>query len=63
MLRGHAAPIFYLFIADDDNRIFSISTDRCIKVLNDTDMPNVSLLFHNLVVHCCGIVIFVFLVF
>ena len=32
MLRGHAAPIFYLFIADQDNRIFSISTDRCIKV-------------------------------
>ena len=32
MLRGHAAPIFYLFIADEENRIFSISTDKCIKV-------------------------------
>ncbi|CAG5124098.1 unnamed protein product, partial [Candidula unifasciata] len=32
MLRGHASPIFYLFIADDDNRIFSLSMDRCIKV-------------------------------
>ena len=32
MLRGHNAPIFYLFIAEDENRIFSISTDKCIKV-------------------------------
>ncbi|CAL1540983.1 unnamed protein product [Lymnaea stagnalis] len=37
MLRGHAAPIFYLFIADEDNRIFSISTDRCIKVWDIQD--------------------------
>ena len=32
LLRGHSAPIFYLFIAEDDNRIFSISTDKAIKV-------------------------------
>ena len=32
MLRGHNAPIFYLYIADEENRIFSISTDKCIKV-------------------------------
>ena len=32
MLRGHSAPIFFLFIAEEENRIFSISTDKCIKV-------------------------------
>ena len=32
MLRGHSAPIFYLFVAAEENRIFSISTDKCIKV-------------------------------
>jgi len=32
MLRGHSAPIFFIFIADEENRIFSISTDKCIKV-------------------------------
>lgn len=32
MLRGHNAPIFYLFIANDENRVFSLSTDKCIKV-------------------------------
>ena len=32
MLRGHNAPIFYLFVAEDENRIFSVSTDKCIKV-------------------------------
>ncbi|XP_012936713.1 WD repeat-containing protein on Y chromosome [Aplysia californica] len=37
MLRGHAAPIFYLFIAEEDNRIFSISTDRCIRVWDIQD--------------------------
>ena len=35
MLRGHNAPIFYLFIANDENRIFSLSTDKCIKVMYD----------------------------
>ncbi|KAJ8297801.1 hypothetical protein KUTeg_024332 [Tegillarca granosa] len=37
MLRGHNAPIFYLFIADEENRIFSISTDRCVKVWDIQD--------------------------
>ena len=32
MLRGHNAPIFYLFVAEEENRIFSVSTDKCIKV-------------------------------
>ena len=32
LLRGHNAPIFYLFIAPEENRIFSISTDKCVKV-------------------------------
>ncbi|XP_041358198.1 WD repeat-containing protein on Y chromosome-like [Gigantopelta aegis] len=37
MLRGHNAPIFYLFIAEEDDRIFSVSTDRCIKVWDIQD--------------------------
>ncbi|XP_055893432.1 WD repeat-containing protein on Y chromosome-like isoform X2 [Biomphalaria glabrata] len=37
MLRGHAAPIFYLTIAEEDNRIYSISTDRCIRVWDIQD--------------------------
>ncbi|XP_046574299.1 WD repeat-containing protein on Y chromosome-like [Haliotis rubra] len=37
MLRGHNAPIFYLFIAEEDNRIFSLSTDRCIKIWDIQD--------------------------
>ena len=32
MLRGHTAPIVYLAIAEEDFRIFSISTDKCIRV-------------------------------
>ena len=32
LLRGHNAPIFYLFIAPEENRVFSISTDKCVKV-------------------------------
>ncbi len=32
MLRGHNAPIFYLFVAEEENRIFSMSTDKAIKV-------------------------------
>jgi len=35
MLRGHNAPIFYLFIAEEESRIFSISTDKCVKVSKD----------------------------
>ncbi|KAL4229841.1 hypothetical protein ACF0H5_010233 [Mactra antiquata] len=37
MLRGHSAPIFFLFIAEEENRIFSISTDKCIKVWDIQD--------------------------
>ena len=32
LLRGHSAPIFFLLIAEEENRIFSLSTDKCIKV-------------------------------
>ena len=32
LLRGHNAPIFYVFIAQDEDRIFSISTDKLVKV-------------------------------
>lgn len=32
LLRGHNAPIFYLFISSEEGRIFSISTDKCVKV-------------------------------
>ncbi|XP_046853202.1 WD repeat-containing protein 64-like isoform X2 [Xenia sp. Carnegie-2017] len=37
ILRGHCAPIFYLCITAQDNRIFSVSTDKTVKVwdLND----------------------------
>ncbi|XP_050415483.1 WD repeat-containing protein on Y chromosome [Patella vulgata] len=37
MLRGHNAPIFYLFIGEEDNRMYSISTDKCIKVWDIQD--------------------------
>lgn len=37
MLRGHTAPIFFLHIADEDDRIYSFSTDRCIKVWDIQD--------------------------
>ncbi|XP_052794800.1 WD repeat-containing protein on Y chromosome-like [Mya arenaria] len=37
MLRGHSAPIFFLFVAEEENRIFSISTDKCIKVWDIQD--------------------------
>ena len=33
LLRGHSAPIFFLLIAEEENRIFSLSTDKCIKVM------------------------------
>ena len=32
MLRGHNAPIFSLYIAADENRVYSISQDKTIKV-------------------------------
>ncbi|XP_070198273.1 cilia- and flagella-associated protein 337-like isoform X3 [Littorina saxatilis] len=37
MLRGHNAPIFFLRIADEDDRIYSLSTDRCLKVWDIQD--------------------------
>ncbi|XP_060601618.1 WD repeat-containing protein on Y chromosome-like isoform X3 [Ruditapes philippinarum] len=37
MLRGHSAPIFFIFVAEEENRIFSISTDKCIKVWDIQD--------------------------
>ena len=32
LLRGHNAPIFYVFIAEEEDRIFSLSTDKLLKV-------------------------------
>nr|XP_054754584.1 LOW QUALITY PROTEIN: uncharacterized WD repeat-containing protein alr3466-like [Lytechinus pictus] len=37
MLRGHNAPIFSLFIAPTENRIYSISQDKTIKVWDTKD--------------------------
>ncbi|XP_041461483.1 WD repeat-containing protein on Y chromosome-like isoform X2 [Lytechinus variegatus] len=37
MLRGHNAPIFSLFIAPAENRIYSISQDKTIKVWDTKD--------------------------
>uniref|UniRef100_A0A3B3R441 WD40 repeat domain 95 n=1 Tax=Paramormyrops kingsleyae TaxID=1676925 RepID=A0A3B3R441_9TELE len=31
-LKGHSAPIFYLCISSEDNRIFSVSTDNMVKI-------------------------------
>ena len=39
MLRGHNAPIFFLHIADDDDRIYSLSTDRSLKVDSPRQPP------------------------
>ena len=39
MLRGHNAPIFFLHIADDDDRIYSLSTDRSLKVGSPRQPP------------------------
>ena len=33
LFRGHSAPIFFLHVAEDDNRVYSMSTERIIKVL------------------------------
>lgn len=33
LLKGHTAPICHLFIASEEKRLFSISTDRCIRVI------------------------------
>jgi len=32
LLRGHTAPIFHLFICPEDDRIFSVATDKTVKV-------------------------------
>ena len=32
-LRGHNAPVCYLCIVGSEKRLYSVSTDRCIKVL------------------------------
>lgn len=32
MLRGYNVLIFYLFIVNDENRVFSLFIDKCIKV-------------------------------
>ncbi|PIK33316.1 putative WD repeat-containing protein on Y chromosome [Apostichopus japonicus] len=37
MLRGHNAPIFSLFIAADENRVYSLSQDKTIKVWDIKD--------------------------
>ncbi|KAK3594288.1 hypothetical protein CHS0354_017011 [Potamilus streckersoni] len=37
MLRGHGAPIFFLCIAEEENRIFSFSTDKCLRVWDIQD--------------------------
>lgn len=35
ILRGHTAPIFHLFICPEDDRIFSVSTDKTVKVCRE----------------------------
>ncbi|CAI9734813.1 repeat-containing on Y chromosome-like [Octopus vulgaris] len=37
ILHGHSAPIFYVYYSEEDNWIFSVSSDKCIKVWNATD--------------------------
>ncbi|XP_073439273.1 cilia- and flagella-associated protein 337-like [Dendrobates tinctorius] len=32
MLRGHTAPIFFLDISSEDNKIFSVATDNTVKI-------------------------------
>ena len=34
ILKGHAAPIFYLCISSEDGQIFSVSMDTTVKVGN-----------------------------
>ncbi|XP_036392841.1 WD repeat-containing protein on Y chromosome [Megalops cyprinoides] len=42
ILKGHCAPIFYLFISSEDNRIFSVSMDNIAKIW---DLQDQSCLF------------------
>lgn len=32
MLRSHMAPVFYVYISEENNKIFSMSTDNMVKV-------------------------------
>lgn len=31
-LKSHTTPIFYIHLSNEDNRIFSISNDKCLNV-------------------------------
>jgi hypothetical protein len=31
-LKGHSSPIFYIYLSAEDNRIFTMSTDKCLNV-------------------------------
>ncbi|XP_067889622.1 cilia- and flagella-associated protein 337 isoform X1 [Heterodontus francisci] len=37
LLRGHCAPIFFLNISTDDNKLFSVSTDNTVKIWDIED--------------------------
>ncbi|XP_060090706.1 WD repeat-containing protein on Y chromosome-like isoform X2 [Heteronotia binoei] len=37
MLRSHMAPVFYVYISEEDNKIFSISTDNMVKIWDIED--------------------------
>ncbi|XP_078077577.1 cilia- and flagella-associated protein 337 [Mustelus asterias] len=37
LLRGHLAPIFFLYISTDDNKLFSVSTDNTVKIWDIED--------------------------
>ncbi|MBN3297524.1 WDR49 protein, partial [Amia calva] len=37
ILKGHCAPVFYLYISSDDNRIFSVSNDNTAKIWDIQD--------------------------
>ncbi|XP_048453872.1 WD repeat-containing protein on Y chromosome-like [Rhincodon typus] len=37
LLRGHCAPIFFLYISTDDNKLFSVSTDNTVKIWDIED--------------------------
>uniref|UniRef100_A0A3B5ACJ7 WD40 repeat domain 95 n=1 Tax=Stegastes partitus TaxID=144197 RepID=A0A3B5ACJ7_9TELE len=36
ILKGHSAPIIFLFISSEDSQIFSVSTDNTVKVIRDS---------------------------
>ncbi|XP_077197934.1 cilia- and flagella-associated protein 337-like isoform X2 [Paroedura picta] len=37
MLRGHMSPVFYVYISEEDNKIFSMSTDNMVKIWDIED--------------------------